>query len=73
MATLTPPDRTDLYRAARIISAVVIAGPALAEIFRPWILRFPAIGAAVAAIEVLWTAYTKQDGPPADSSRQRPP
>lgn len=75
MATLTPPDRTDLNRAARIIGAIVVAGPAIAELFHPWLLRFPALGAVVASIEVLWTAYAKQGdrGAPTDSSHQSPP
>lgn len=59
MATLTTTDRTDLNRAARIIGAISVAGPAIAELLHPWILRFPAIGAVVAALEVLWTAYAK--------------
>ena len=67
MATLSSTDRTDLNRAARIIAAISVAGPAIAELLHPWILRFPAIGAVVAALEVLWTAYAKQpaDQPPA--------
>lgn len=76
MATLTPPDRTDLARAARIISAIVIAGPVLAELLHPWLLRFPALGAVVAALEVLWTAYAKQRSaaaPPPDTPRQSSP
>lgn len=76
MAALSPTDRTDLNRAARIITAISVAGPAIAELLHPWILRFPAIGAVVAALEVLWTAYAKQrsaDTPPADTIRQGPP
>lgn len=76
MAVLTSTDRTDLTRAARLITAISIAGPAIAELLHPWILRFPAIGAVVAALEVLWTAYAKQrtaGTPPADTTHQGPP
>lgn len=75
MGALTSTDRTDLNRAARLITAISIAGPAIAEILHPWILRFPAIGAVVAALEVLWTAYANQHSgtPPNDSTRQGPP
>jgi len=75
VATLNSTDRTDLNRAARIIAAISVAGPAIAELLHPWILRFPAIGAVVAALEVLWTAYAKRPtaGPPADTPRQSSP
>lgn len=76
MAALTSTDRTDLNRAARLITAISIAGPLIAEILHPWIIRFPAIGAVVAAAEVLWTAYSKQRTagiPPADVPRQSSP
>lgn len=78
MAPLPPGDRTDLTRIARIIAAVSIAGPVIAELLHPWIVRFPAIGAAVAIAEYLWTAYARarstppiapipmQGGPPDD-------
>ena len=76
MAALSSTDRTDLNRAARIIAAISVAGPAIAELLHPWIIRFPAIGAVVAALEVLWTAYAKQHPagtPPADVPRQSSP
>lgn len=61
-------DRTDLNRAARLIAGVSLAGPAIAELLHPWILRFPAIGAVVAAVEVLWSTYTKARSTPAAST-----
>lgn len=77
MAILAPSDRTDLNRAARIIGIIALAGPAIAEILHPWIIRFPAIGAVVAAIEVLWSTYTRQrtdqQTPAASIPRPRPP
>jgi len=67
VSALTSTDRTDLNRAARLIALITVAGPAIGELLRPWEIRFPAIGAVVAAAEVLWTAYTKQaaEQPPA--------
>lgn len=64
MATLTAADRTDLNRAARIIGAITVAGPAIAEVLHPWVIRFPAIGAVVAALEVLWSVYAKSSSTP---------
>lgn len=57
---ISTADRADLNRAARIITAISIAGPVVAELLHPWIIRFPAIGAIVAALEVLWSTYAKR-------------
>lgn len=77
MSALTSTDRTDLNRAARIITLITVAGPLIGELLRPWEIRFPAIGAVVAAAEVLWTVYAKQrtsaGTPPADAPSQSSP
>jgi hypothetical protein len=77
VAVLAPSDRGDLNRAARIVAAVSILGPAVAELLHPWILRFPAVGAVVAALEVLWTTYMRQrasgQAPAAPVPPPRPP
>lgn len=75
MAAPTATDRTDLNRTARLIALITAAGPLIAEILHPWELRFPAIGAVVAAAEFLWTAYAKRTAgtPPADAPRQSSP
>lgn len=72
MAAFTPSDRRDLNRAARIITVISLAGPAIAELLHPWAVRFPAIGAAVAAIEVLWSTYARQRAATADAQIPRP-
>lgn len=69
-------DRADLNRAARLIAMISAAGPVIAELLHPWILRFPAIGAIVAALEILWSTYAKRPGtqpPAATIPAQTPP
>lgn len=46
--------RTQLNRWARIAGVITVAGPAIAELIHPWILRYPALGIVVGAVEVLW-------------------
>lgn len=56
MAALAAHRRTQINRWARIAAVITVAGPIISELIHPWVLRYPALGLAVGAIEVAWRA-----------------
>ena len=70
MATLTPAAREQLLRVARIFAVALLAQPAIASLAATTLVRYPLVGAVVAAVEVTWHEVTRRrdvvrPGPPA--------